>query len=441
MISETNGGFFVKKTVNRNFSDPKRKESKVFVFLVCVYILTWYLQLNGRVGILGAIRFEFILGLLLSASAVFVVIGSKAKPTPLKFPVFMLFFLLALYTVFSYNREASFNIFFDKVFKASMLALFFAAFIKSPWALKLAIAAFLLAMFKITQEGFLGWVTGSLVWENQGIPRLHGSTGMYRHPNSFSGLALGCIPFIYFLYPVVNKWKKIFLLVLALFCITIVVFTGSRTGYVGAALLFVYFLWQQTSRTRTKALFFSVIMVIVVIPFIPQDYVGRFESIFTLEEKEGASSEKRIQILEDAAMVFIDKPWGVGVGAFPSVRAQMFGRYQDTHNMYLELLTNMSIFGLAAFIFLVYKLISLNKRLQRTLDALDHDSFHHQDIRFLNALSKAIVAFLFLRLVLGAFGMDSYEIYWWFSMGVTISIYRCVENMSYSSKKPTSNFL
>ncbi|WP_375177170.1 O-antigen ligase family protein [Marinobacter mobilis] len=362
--------------------------------------------------------------MLLSASALIAILNSPQKPTPLRSPIYFLFSILILYTIFSYDREVSFNVFFDKVFKASMLALFFAAFIKTPWALKLAIASFLLAMLKITQEGFWGWITGSLVWENQGIPRLHGSTGLYRHPNSFSGLALGCLPFIYYLYPVVNKWKKIFLLVLALFCSVVIVFTGSRTGYVGVAFLVFYFLFQKSGTKKLKGLIFGCIAILLLAPFVPDDYVGRFESIFTLEEKEGASSKKRIQILEDAALVFIDKPWGVGVAAFPSVRNDTFGRSQDTHNMYLELLTNMSFLGVFAFLFLIVRLISVNRKIQRSLLSLKADLT--QDMKFLYSLSRAVVAFIFLRLVLGVFGMDTYEIYWWFAAGLTISLYRCV---------------
>src|SRR5690606_31919493 len=94
-----------------------------------------------------------------------------------------------------------------------------------------------LAWFKIASEGFIGWGTGSMLWENQGIQRLHGSTMMFRHPNSYSGFAVGCLSFGFFLISAVkSKLLKFFFLVLLAFSLVIIVTTGSRTGYVAVAL-------------------------------------------------------------------------------------------------------------------------------------------------------------------------------------------------------------
>jgi|TARA_R110000851_G_scaffold261811_1_gene414373 putative inorganic carbon (HCO3(-)) transporter len=403
------------------------KESKVFVYLVCLYLITWYLQLNGRVGLLEAIRFEFILGAFLSCSAVIKVLGENSTPTPLKTPVILFLCILVFYTIFSYDRSLSWQTFYDRTFKFSMLALFFAAFIRTTWALKMATFAFLVAMLKLTQEGFLGWLTGSMVWENQGILRLHGSTGLYRHPNSFSGLAVGCLPFIYYLLPIAKWWQKAALGVLLIFCIVVIVFTGSRTGYVASLLLVTFFWWQKTASQKVKGVLVAIAIGLFALSIVPTDYIDRFESIFTLEEKEGKSSEKRILIIKDAISVFAAKPWGVGVGAFPTVRQEMFGRAQDTHNLYLELLTNLSIFGFIAFLFLVARLLSTIKSMQKHIVNCCDSS--DSDIKFLLALSSAIYAFVIARLFLGMFGMDTYEIYWWFSTGVTISIYRSIYGM------------
>ena len=49
-----------------------------------------------------------------------------------------------------------------------------------------------------------------MVWFNQGIPRLHGPVGQLGHPNSFSGFAVGTLPFILYLYPLLKKhWQKL----------------------------------------------------------------------------------------------------------------------------------------------------------------------------------------------------------------------------------------
>lgn len=396
------------------------EENKILVILTGIYILTWYLQLGSRIDILGTIRFEFILGAFLSIVAILKISSQSDKPSPLRNPVILYLAILAFYTIFSYDRSTSIDVFIDRIIKFSMMGLFLAAFIKSPWALKFIIACFLIAMFKLGQEGFSGWLGGGLVWQNQGVMRLHGSTLLYRHPNSFSGMAVGCLPFIYFLYPVVNKrWHKIFLLILLTFCGIIIAFTASRTGYVATLLLLIYATLKLKGSQKKYIIIITLVSIPIAATLLPHQYVDRFVSIFTMEETEGSSASSRIQILKDATIIAIEKPWGVGVSAFPKVRTEIFGRTQDTHNLYLELLTNLSVIGLFIFIWLISKIIGLNLSIQKEIKDIESG-----DARFLSALSKSIVGFVIARLFLGLFGMDTYEIYWWFAIGLTISVYR-----------------
>src|SRR5690606_387505 len=100
------------------------------------------------------------------------------------------------------------------------------------------------------------------------------------------------------------------------------------------------FVWLAKSRGRAIAA--VVLIAIVAVPMIPSEYVGRFSSIF--EDKSAAGEDtsvgKRKEILIDATEVFVRNPFGIGVGAFPLVRNDLFGREQDTHNLYLEIATN-----------------------------------------------------------------------------------------------------
>lgn len=411
-------------------SPPKSKERKFLVYLTGLFIITWYLQLGVRVDILGAIRFEFILGAFLSIFAILTLVDEKTS-TPLKGPIIFFFCVLGFYTLFSYDRALSWDIFFNRVIKFSMLSAFLAAFIRTEWALKLIIASFLLAMLKMGQEGFIGWLTGGMVWENQGIPRLHGITGLYRHPNSYSGMAVGCLPFIYYLYPISNTWQKALLITLLVFSLVIIVFTGSRTGYVATILLSLYFWREKMKLGKIKYFIFGAFIFASAYALLPQEYTERLHSIITLEEAQGSSSEKRIQIFKDSARIFLSHPWGVGVSAFPSMRMEIFGRSQDTHNLYLELLTNMSIFGLLSFFIFIFTTIRVNKLVITNCSS-----------PFVVAVAKAVIAFIYARLFLGFFGMDTYEIYWWFAAGLTMAIYRIAnthqENTIYDTSKPQS---
>jgi hypothetical protein len=315
----------------------------------------------------------------------------------------------------------------------------------------------MLAWLKMGQEGFWGKWTGSLVWENQGVQRLHGSTRLFAHPNSFSGFGLGTVPFAYYLYPVVvkyyNKYFKWALMLMMVFAVNIILFTGSRTGYVGFGVFVFWVIWH--SKQRAKAFGTVAVIGILSIPFIPADYIHRATSIFTGEEKEGDSSGQRMEIIRDAIQIFIDNPFGVGVNGFPVIRRHVFDRFQDTHNLYLEAATNLGIQGLIAFMLMVMAMLRLLRETEidlqgqvRTMserapppekkapkskrlgsvgapDELQEAEVSHlKDLELLTAVTSAVRAFIVVRLTLGLFGHDLYEIYWWFALGLTASMYR-----------------
>lgn len=425
-----------------SFEAHYKKFSPLKVSLTCLFVITWYLQLGGRIGFLGTIRFEFLLGVLLIILSL-LESGSdrRTNESPLTPLVCAYWFTLLLGVLFSVDISHSWNIFFNRIVKFSMLALFITSFISSPKALKWFLIAFILSCAKIASEGFLGWFSGSLMWENQGIMRLHGSTGNYVHPNSFSGFAVGLLPFLYFLFPVSNKIQKCFLVAVVIFTFVIIIYTGSRTGYVGSLAVLGYIFYISNN----KKTFVKIILLVAVIglPQVPSQYFERFTSIYTGHEKEGKSTEKRLEILADASQVFIKYPLGVGIGSFPQVRDQLFGRKQDTHNLYFEVLTNIGIHGFIIFLILVYKILNLLKKIRGSLlkqiesvkvslqnlagKDLNQDEVsnaHLSDLQLLLAVASATSAFLIARLTLGFFGMDLYEIYWWLGIGLTIMLYR-----------------
>jgi O-antigen ligase len=397
-----------------------------------VYIITWFLQLGSRISFLGAIRFEALLALALLGLAM---VTRRQKLESAGLTGFIVAFFLALLVEipFSYNVEYSWLVFVDRVVKFAFLAFFIVVFVRSPLALKLFLFAMIFAWLKMGQEEWLGRVTGSLVWQNQGVMRLNGTTGMYRHPTSLSGLGLGMIPFIYYLFPIANKWGKGVLLLLLLFSLNIILYTGARTGYVGLILFAVYVFWR--SQYKLKFTIAAVVICAVAIPNIPDQYIARFQSI-TGQEAEGHSKLKRLEILQDAAVIFSEHPFGVGVSAFMTVREQRFGRFQDTHNLYMEVLTNLGIQGFIVWVALIVaifrRIIKLTREFTAQLTAVQNRVKeqsadaplirHYADLKLMLAMVNAVNAYLVIRLIVGFFGMDLYEIYWWLVLGLVIAL-------------------
>jgi hypothetical protein len=277
------------------------------------------------------------------------------------------------------------------------------------------------------------------VWQNQGVMRLHGAVPIYAHPNSLAGIAMGAVPFVVFLLPVWKQWYvRAGLLALLGTSLTCVLYSGSRTAYVGFVGFAVF--WWLTSRKKLKWLMVALAVGAVALPLLPEQYKGRFRSIGGEKEAEGNSKEARIVIINDAWQILLENPGGIGVASFPKVRMERFGRGQDTHNLYLEVATNLGVQGFAVFVVLMMAMfrafrrarqdyVEQRARLKRWLRSRELPvrlraavRAHDDDLRFLAEICRAAAGFVYVRLVLGFFGMDLYEVYWWFAAGLGITL-------------------
>jgi O-antigen ligase len=143
--------------------------------------------------------------------------------------------------------------------------------------------------------------------------------------------------------------------------------------------------------------------------------------------------------------VFTEYPMGVGPAAFPLVRARLFGRSQDTHNLYLEIATNLGALGLLVFLGFVVSMLAALRRVRNTglrimsesdvaESARGKSEDANRQAKIIVALSNATMTFVLVRLAVGMFGMDLYEIYWWFALGLTVVLTRMTETLSDSTR-------
>jgi O-antigen ligase len=415
--------------------------SKFLLVSFLIFIVFRYLEGGQRIEFLGQIRFELIVGLLLSVVGIVLFLKDKTRPSTsaMKWAMALAFWMLVM-VVLSADVAFSWKIYFDRLVKFMMVTIFIAAFVVNPTILRLFLAAYLLAFAKMVQEGIHGIITGSLIWENQGVMRLHGPTWSYAHPNSFSGTQLGTLPYLYHLAVLAPLPLRLAMIAQGIGALVIILYCGSRTAYLG------FFAWLVVLIARARSSFKAVAVLlgiaIAVTPLIPAQYFARLETVYTQKEIEGASIDARKEILTDAWTIFVEHPMGVGVGAFPIVREARFGRSQDTHNLYLEVATNLGFVGFVLFIGMLVSmmrtLLQLSKKLTVQIERMDaicpepdkaepKDAAalaHRRDLKVMLATVQATSSFLIIRMTLGIFGHDLYEVYWWFMLGITISMNR-----------------
>ena len=409
--------------------------------LLWLFLLVKYMQWNYRLEFLGAIRFEFIVGAALVIVTVGVHVSSRLSFRHSRGIIVGMALLLVtmLFSVpFAIDPEMAWSGFMDHGVKFSMLTLGIAVMVRSPRTMRWFIAAFIFSMLYLCQESFRAGLSGSMIWENQGIPRLHGSIPMLNHPNSLGSYILGVVPFSVFLLGTIrSKWQRLVLLGILPMAGCIILWTGSRTAYVGTLLFFP--IWFAFSKRKTTWVLVAVIGTILLFPVTPDSYKERFLSIGG-QEKEGHSRLKRMALNKLAWDAFLARPTGYGIEAFQFVSQAANGRAMEVHCLYLQILSHIGLQGLIAFGIMVASTLkayfdahrSFNKQLMRlrryraTIGRRRRFPAaavrHMQDLKFLDAVTKALIAFIITRLVVGVFSQDLYEIYWYFCAGLAISL-------------------
>lgn len=411
------------KNQNRHILSPV-----FFIFLF--YISIWWLQIGERLGHRFGrdIRLEAIVAIILLFITSFDTFRKKQDEKAGFSPfILSLFFIMLLQVAFAWNPERAWYVFTERVLKYSAMALFISRFVRTPLQFKWFIFIWILSCWKGMSEGVIGGVTGSLVWENQGIPRLHGN-GLWSHPNSFSQFALGMIPYCFYLYPVIKKiWQKIGLITLFIFSTYVVIYTGSRTGYLGYIIMLIMFFFQSTKKVRKALLCLAIFVAPITTVLMPVEYQERFMSSFKGQEKEGASKNARITLYKEGWYVFQNHPFGVGVGNYPEAGMKYFKYKQEQHCLYTEVLTELGIHGFVVFSALLWKIHIVLRNSKKRIDKLirvfkTNDYSKTENIKFINAICQSTQLFFYLRLFLDIFGMDLYGIIWWFIIGIASSI-------------------
>ncbi|WP_419663489.1 O-antigen ligase family protein [Desulfosarcina variabilis] len=392
---------------------------------------------------LEKIRFEFLLGAILCVLAL-LRLGNLKSKSPEKSKIIsgiIIYFIAIIFSLLlTVDFDISWDIFINRILKLSAMAFFMNVYIVSPKLLWYFLISTFFAFLKIGQEAFVGKITGNMMWENQGIMRLHGSPRtMFGHPNSLSGKTVTLLPYLWVLFGLVKKYWKVIIIVQVVFSINIILFTGSRTGYLATCFLFLAFFIQ--SKSKIKIGIIIVIASVIVVYNVPVQYKERFLSSFSGEEAEGKSKDTRIGLLRDSIQVFVENPFGVGIGCFVVIQANAGRNEQGTHNLYTQLLSEIGIQGFLAFMYFMYTVIVglntsilklnsminfLNSKLinKDRASGLKANTIKQEIITLtsLKAVCSGTLIMVFMRAILGFFGHDLYEIYWWIAAGLSITV-------------------
>lgn len=355
--------------------------------LIEVSARQWSLALTGLALYIWVIHsFKFGIG---SVGIGIAVLGLLASNAGLRIPV--QFGLLAAWLAWSATTGLAMSRHTDVVLASSIefakiLVIFFVAanVSRAPSSLILLIGTWLACFLVYPFRGQMVYmaigqvITGRIGWNYN-----------FANFNDFAAydlLLMGLAGYVA-LAPVKSLWRKLALAVFAAAVLSFLV-TQSRGGGLAVALTLPLYLLRSRHRTRIILVVGAVVTAIVlafpgkVFTRITQVSFGRDTSRDMYNEAD-ASTEQRLTIARVALEIAKDNPiTGVGVGAYPRVHAlyadsraewKIARGERDAHNLYLLLLAETGIVGLALFLSAVGTTMLVALRAERQLRASDRN--------------------------------------------------------------------
>ena len=161
----------------------------------------------------------------------------------------------------------------------------------------------------------------------------------------------------------------------------IVLNTYSRGAYLVLAINALLILFLFRKRFNPMIFIAGAVILILLIPFLPETYRDRFTSLFVVTTENGIYQDTSLrgrssEMLTGLAM-FAEHPiLGVGVGNYPANYqryAQLIGiefraEARDPHSLYVQLLAETGILGTITFLGMIYFLFDALNKAYRALE-------------------------------------------------------------------------
>jgi len=412
--------------------------------LYLLFIVSWFTHLSARLPILGYIRFDLILIVMLIAS---ITLGHKdkyflkeMKCSKINNIIAVLLIYIVVTIPFVQWPGSVLHHGFENYIKAIVFYYFTINLVTDIQKLKIFINVFLgCQSFRIIEpvflhitQGYWGSFASMSNWEY--MNRLSGAPFDVVNPNGLAFIILTVIPFFFYL---VNSSTalKISAIVMIPLSIYALILTGSRSGMVGLLVILVAVLLKS----KKKILVLSLICLggLVCLLYMGSDSKDRFTSIFASGTKNEGSDD-RLTSAKEAFSIALRKPFfGHGLGTSREANAN-FGTYGDkpTHDLYGEIVIELGYIGLAIFLILIKRIIVQyieNKNKLSTILNID---------KFMFGMTESIQVWLIMNIIFSfaSYGLSSYE--WYLFAGLSFVTTKIINNqLNLTSKIETNNIM
>ena len=280
---------------------------------------------------------------------------SVTKIAPELFGVLAIGAVMLVMAPFSIWTGGAVATFTDLYLKVILIFILMLNTLNSPTRVRQFTWVMVIATGYIAVRAVFDYARGFRLIENG---RVQGAVGgMFQNPNDLALNMVVVLPLAVLLaMRAKSTLGRITAIGLAFAMVGAIIASQSRSGFLGLAAMVLFLAWQ-IGRKRPSFIAALAVSLVIMLPLTPASYWARMSSITDESLDDTGSREARRILLGEAYQAFLDNPvTGVGAGNFkdyaPGARQES---WREAHNVVLQVASELGIFGLAAFMFLVYR--------------------------------------------------------------------------------------
>jgi O-antigen ligase len=260
---------------------------------------------------------------------------------------------------FSIWPGGAWGVFADSYLKVLVVFVLMMNTLTTPKRLQTVTWLIVLCIGYVAARGVFDYARGANLVEDG---RLAGAIGgIFGNPND---LALNMVTFMPIAAIVAMSkryppWRRMVAAVIVVLMAATIVFTKSRGGVVGLAVMLAAFaVLGHTVRRGYIAV--GVVFLLLATPFMPQSFWDRMATIVDARQDKfhfTNSREERRIVMQEGFNTFMERPFtGVGAGQFHNYNPPgRKVRWREAHNALIQVAADTGLFGLFAFSFLILR--------------------------------------------------------------------------------------
>jgi len=412
-------------------ADQQQRGSRLGLYGYLAFVISWFLHIPERIPVLGALRVDLLLVAFLIWLSWANRDPSRARMPTIERRLWLLLGFAALMIPFAEWPGSVVKAGFPNLIKAVVFYYFTVAFVRSEADLRKFIWTFMVCqtirvlepLYMHVKSGY--WGSGaSELGGREFLARLSGSPADVVNPNGLAFICCTVLLFLYFFRQIGRKQLLAFL-VLTPAVLYALALTGSRSGVISLAVILAAIAVKSRRIVAMSAL--ALVAAVVAFPLLSPDMQDRYLSILGRGAKNQATAGERAAGLEAQWKVaqrrFLT---GYGLGTSPEANVNYVttwpyvGLTMPAHNLYMESLEELGVFGLLIVIaFLVAVVSSFFRASWRS----SSQPTGPPDL-FMRRLLDAMQVWLVMGLVesFASYGLSSYQ--WYLFAGLSIVMQR-----------------